>query len=127
MAWPVSLTFTSDFVVMSFHILFCREPSNNVLYTFAHLNRRFIYRHLGIAEMLNITKEVYQCQSNSCQSTVKDAEPYGSAFRMCNGVKYLVRFSYQWLGREPSNNVFVDYLVRFSYQWLGGEPRNNVL
>ncbi len=29
-------------------------------YTFAHLNRRFIYRHLGIAEMLNITKEVYQ-------------------------------------------------------------------
>ena len=37
--------------------------------------------------MLNITKGVYQCQSNSCQSTVKDAEPYGSAFRMCNGVK----------------------------------------
>ena len=31
MAWPVSLTFTSDFVVMSFHILFHREPRNQAL------------------------------------------------------------------------------------------------
>lgn len=55
-------------------------------YTFAHLNRRFYISQTSFAGLLNITKAVYQWQSNSCQSTFKDAEPYGSAFRMCNGV-----------------------------------------
>jgi hypothetical protein len=57
------------------------------VYTFAHLKRRLYISQHGIAVLLNITKAVYQWQSNSCQSTFKDAEPYGSAFRMCNGVK----------------------------------------
>ena len=51
------------------------------------VNRRFYISQTSKAGLLNITKEVYQWQSNSCQSTFKDARPFGSAFRMCNGVQ----------------------------------------
>jgi hypothetical protein len=59
----------------------------NFFYTFAHLKRRFYISQTSKAGLLNITKAIYQWQSNRCQSTFKDARPFGSAFRMCNGVK----------------------------------------
>ena len=58
-------------------------------YTFGQLNRRFIYRHLGIAEMLNITKEVYQSRSNRLPKDIQRRRPQESAFRMSKGVNGL--------------------------------------
>ena len=57
-------------------------------YTFAPFNRRFYISQPSEAGLLNITKEIYRLQSNRYQSTFKDARPFGSAFRMCNGVCY---------------------------------------
>jgi hypothetical protein len=58
-------------------------------YTFGQLNRRFIYRHLGYAEMLNITKEVYQSRSNRLPKDIQRRRPQESAFRMSKGVEII--------------------------------------
>ena len=72
------------------------------VYTFAHLNRRFIYRHLGYAEMLNITKEVYQSRSNRLPKDIQRRRPQESAFRMSKGEKEKA-FEYENRLKEYSN------------------------